>query len=42
MKECPSCLGSGSFDIGDCEDGVTDDCPQCHGCGEIFEDECDE
>lgn len=38
MIECPSCRGSGCIDIGDCEDGVIDVCPQCDGEGEILED----
>jgi DnaJ-class molecular chaperone len=34
-SECPcgSCAGSGWIDIGDCEDGVIDECPECHGTG---------
>ena len=35
MEECPSCLGSGSYDIGDPEDGVCGDCPECEGSGEV-------
>lgn len=31
--DCQSCGGSGQIDIGDCEDGVTDECPACHGTG---------
>ena len=39
MKECPSCLGLGYFDIGDCEDGVIDDCPSCDGSGVVFNED---
>lgn len=35
---CPSCAGMGTYDIGDCEDGVWGDCPQCEGTGRIQED----
>ncbi len=35
MQECPSCNGSGSFTVGDCEDGVEDECPECQGSGQI-------
>ena len=38
MIECPSCFGNGWIDIGDSEDGVIDDCPQCRGTGVIEED----
>ena len=38
MKECPSCGGMGYYDIGDCEDGVTENCPECHGLGELFDE----
>jgi len=31
---CDSCGGMGWIDIGDCEDGVIDDCPTCDGTGE--------
>lgn len=31
--DCSSCLGMGYIDIGDCEDGVTDTCPECDGKG---------
>jgi len=34
-EECGSCCGFGYIDIGDCEDGVTDDCPECNGTGQI-------
>ncbi len=33
--ECPSCLGTGQYDIGDCEDGVTESCPECEGYGDV-------
>jgi DnaJ-class molecular chaperone len=32
---CTSCAGSGSYDIGDCEDGIQEDCPECDGSGEV-------
>lgn len=31
--DCQSCHGTGIIDIGDCEDGVQDDCPECGGDG---------
>jgi len=34
-EECESCAGGGWIDIGDPEEGVTDDCPQCGGTGLI-------
>jgi len=37
MYTCPSCGGAGVFDIGDCEDGVWEHCPECDGRGEIDE-----
>lgn len=36
---CLSCCGSGNIDIGDCEDGVTDVCPECDGLGRILYDD---
>lgn len=35
MTECKSCHGTGVIDIGDCENGVQDSCPECGGGGEI-------
>lgn len=35
MTICPSCEGTGYYDIGDCEDGVTEACPECDGLGEV-------
>ena len=32
---CPTCAGGGTIDIGDCEDGVWDECPECGGAGRI-------
>ena len=32
---CESCEGAGYTDVGDCEDGVTDTCPECRGTGEV-------
>lgn len=32
---CLSCGGMGYYDIEDCEDGVTETCPECDGIGEI-------
>lgn len=32
---CTSCQGMGYHDVGDCEDGVTEVCPECDGRGEI-------
>jgi hypothetical protein len=40
--DCDSCGGSGSIDIGDCEDGVTDTCPACNGMGKGPEEGVDE
>lgn len=37
MIECPSCHGSGQYDVGDPEDGVTDLCPECEGAGQVEE-----
>ena len=34
MVECPACAGLGVIDIGDCEDGIQDECPRCEGRGE--------
>ena len=39
MMECPGCFGTGTIDIGDCEDGVVDDCPECDGDGVIEDTE---
>lgn len=30
---CESCAGLGYHDVGDCEDGVTDECTACDGAG---------
>jgi DnaJ-class molecular chaperone len=30
---CSSCHGSGQFDVGDPEEGVTETCPECEGSG---------
>lgn len=38
LIECPSCEGLGTFDIGDCEDGITETCSVCDGEGMIEED----
>jgi DnaJ-class molecular chaperone len=35
VVECASCAGLGYYDVGDCEDGVTDVCPECDGEGVI-------
>lgn len=35
LEVCPSCHGAGTYDIGDCEEGVIDNCPECDGQGEI-------
>jgi hypothetical protein len=32
---CPSCEGCGYFEMGDCEEGCTDVCPECDGLGEV-------
>ena len=32
---CPSCAGAGTYDIGDCELGVTENCPECEGYGYV-------
>lgn len=32
---CPSCDGLGYYDIGDCEEGVTETCHECDGIGEV-------
>ncbi len=34
MDLCNSCGGMGWIDIGDCEDGVIETCPECDGLGE--------
>jgi hypothetical protein len=34
---CESCAGSGVIDVGDCENGVWDECPSCEGSGEEME-----
>lgn len=34
-SECVDCKGTGVIDIGDCEDGVQDECPVCLGVGRI-------
>jgi len=33
---CDSCGGVGWIDVGDCEEGVTETCPECNGIGEIL------
>ena len=34
MEEiCQGCGGLGWYDVGDCEDGVTEECPACLGTG---------
>lgn len=35
---CPSCEGMGYYDIGDCEDGVAEVCPECDGKGDLCEE----
>jgi len=35
FETCESCGGAGYIDIGYCEDGVTDTCPECQGSGEV-------
>lgn len=35
MMECRTCRGTGTITIGDCEDGVQDECPACGGDGQI-------
>ena len=32
---CPSCKGTGVYSVGDCEDGVWENCEECEGYGEI-------
>ena len=32
---CPSCKGAGAYSVGDCEDGVWENCVECEGYGEI-------
>lgn len=36
---CETCGGTGTIDIGDCEDGVTDECPACNGTGKQQEED---
>ncbi len=36
---CLSCKGAGGWDIGDCEDGIWENCPECDGYGTIDQDE---
>ena len=33
--ECPRCEGMGYIDIGDVEDGVTEECMECNGSGSV-------
>lgn len=33
MVACQSCGGVGLIDVGDCEDGVEEMCPECNGEG---------
>lgn len=35
---CEACNGCGSFTIGDCEDGVEEDCDVCCGTGILEQD----
>lgn len=39
---CKSCAGLGWIDIGDCEDGVINTCPDCEGSGLCLCDDCAE
>jgi len=36
-SSCPSCKGMGWYDVGDCEDGVIENCKECDGYGEVDE-----
>jgi DnaJ-class molecular chaperone len=38
-KICPSCEGAGTYSVGDVEDGVDEECPECNGAGEIVNEE---
>ena len=33
MTLCPRCGGMGWLDIGDCEDGIIEECKECDGYG---------
>ena len=33
MSPCEGCAGLGWIDIGDCEDGITENCLECSGDG---------
>lgn len=35
VSTCPSCRGAGGYDVGDCEDGVWENCPECGGWGNV-------
>jgi DnaJ-class molecular chaperone len=35
MDTCQSCNGTGEYTLGDCEDGVTEECLECQGTGQI-------
>lgn len=35
IEVCESCKGCGVIDLGDCEDGVWETCPECCGDGVI-------
>ena len=38
-EECPSCHGSGVYDVGDPEDGILATCLECDGIGFIYDEE---
>lgn len=35
--KCPSCYGTGVYDVDNCEDGIWGECPECQGSGEVEE-----
>lgn len=39
LISCEGCGGLGWIDLGDCEDGMTETCPECNGNGVIEERE---
>ena len=36
---CTSCQGAGTYDMGDCEEGLWGNCEECGGYGFITEEE---
>lgn len=38
LETCESCAGTGAIDVGDCEEGIWEACPECEGQGIIQRD----